>query len=429
MRICNDWKSTQFKTTSLATLICSTALIANLFSCSGSSTKSETKSQNPNQMSSKNSESSEWPSKMQELSKVFTELMPIVASQKKFSDPKNKDLIEKNTESLGKLVHGLKTEKLPPSSDPSLKMTAELFEEDMSRARVALKSGQNESARLILRDTSSYCIQCHTQTNNGPNFSQNIPKMNIDFQTKDLSTLEKAELYTSLRRFDAALAEFTKIIEDKNFAHEHAFEWEQAARSAVAISVKVEKDPHKTLQLVRKITANTSTPQFVKESVSSWESSVQEWKSERKPLLSSPPELLRFSEKLITKAQGRQKYPLDHSQDILYFRASSILHDLLGSHNTKDEISAKALYFSGLAAENTRDLNFWTMHETYYELCIRAQSHTEIARTCFEKLNNSLIIGYSGSAGTSIPTEISQKIEELKNLASALPAPKASTTK
>ncbi len=360
-----------------------------------------------------------WQMKMQDLARVFSELIPVVASDQKFSDPKNKELIERDTESLRKLAHSLKTSKLPKNSDPSLKITAELFEEDISRAKVLLSSGQLAAARMILRDTSSYCIQCHTQSSNGPNF----PKMKLDFPTDGLSQLEKAELFVSLRRFDQALGEFTKIIEDKNFAAEHVFEWEQAARSAVAISVKVEKDPVKTLSLVRKIAANPSTPQFVKESVTPWEASVQEWRRERKPLLVAPPETLRSVEKMISRAQSKQKYPLDHSQDILFFRASGVLHDLLAFHNADDEIKAQALYLSGMVAEDTRDLNFWTLHETYYELCIRIVPHTDLARQCYEKLNNSMIIGYSGSAGTSIPVEIQTKLNDLKLLSLALPNP------
>ena len=41
-------------------------------------------------------------------------------------------------------------------------MTASLFEEDLRRAISSLKNGNRESARLILQDTTAYCIQCHT---------------------------------------------------------------------------------------------------------------------------------------------------------------------------------------------------------------------------------------------------------------------------
>jgi hypothetical protein len=368
-----------------------------------------------------NKSSESWQAKMQELSKVFTELMPLVASPQKFSDIKNKEIIVRDTDSLKRLAHSLKTEKLPKNSDPSLKMTAELFEQDISQAKVALNNNQFESARMILRDTSSYCIQCHTQTNNGPNF----PKLNLNFPTEGLSTLETAELYTSLRRFDMALAEFTKLIEDKNYASEHAFEWEQAARSAIAISVKSEKDSGKTLALVKKMAANPSTPAFVKESIQPWEASVQEWRREKKSLLSSPIETLKQVERIIAKAQAHQRYPLDHSQDILYFRASGILHDLLAFHSAKDETKARILYLSGIAAENTRDLNFWTLHETYYELCIQTDPHTDIARLCFDKLYNSMLVGYSGSAGVAIPAEVQTKLTELKSLSAALSNPES----
>ncbi len=404
----------RFSKSRLPIILCSILSLAFLLdSCTQSAKKIE-----------KEKSTASWQMKMQELSTVFTELMPIVANPQKFSDTKNRAIIEKDTDSLQRLSHSLKTETLPRNSDPSLKMTAELFEQDISQAKVALTNNQLENARMILRDTSSYCIQCHTQTNNGPNF----PKLKLDFPTDGLTTLEKAELYTSLRRFDLALEEFTKLIVDKNYAAEHAFEWEQAARSAIAISVKSEKDSGKTLSLVKKIAANPSSPQFIKESVQPWEASVQEWRHERKTLLSSPLETLKSVEKLIAKAQAHQRYPLDHSQDILYFRASGILHDLLAFHNAKDETKARILYLSGISAEKTRDLNFWTLHETYYELCIQTDPHTEIARQCFDKLYNSMVVGYSGSAGIAIPAEIQSRLTELKNLSAALSNPEVTPT-
>lgn len=56
-------------------------------------------------------------------------------------------------------------------------------------------------------------------------------------------------------------------------------------------------------------------------------------------------------------------------------------------------------------------MNFWTMHETFYEQCIRLRPGTEQARQCFAKLKDSVTLGYSGSAGVNIPSEVSARLE------------------
>jgi hypothetical protein len=387
-------------------------------------------SDSKNLSSGKGEHSGNWQERMQALSKVLSDLLPLVANEAKFSDPKNSMRIDQDTKALKTLAHSLNSDSLPANSDPSLRITADLFEEDINRALTSLQAGRTENARLVLRDTTAYCIQCHTQTNNGPNF----PRLNLSVNLQDLSLLERAEFYTATRQFDHALEAFYKVIDDKAFAKTHPFEWEQAARSAIAITIKVEKDPDKLIKLVQKIEENNSTPIFVQKSVRPWIAAAREWKREPHALLRSPSEMLKSASRIISKAQKQQAFPLDHSQDILYFRASAVLHDLLAIHNVKDELSAEALYFSGITAEATRDLNFWTLHETYYEMCIRRAPRTELARKCYQRLNDSVLLGYSGSSGTTIPPEVQNNLNELKKLlpgagiATPVATPAASST-
>jgi hypothetical protein len=62
-------------------------------------------------------------------------------------------------------------------------------------------------------------------------------------------------------------------------------------------------------------------------------------------------------------------------------------------------------------------MSFWTLHETYYERCIHAAAHSAISKQCFERLSDSITLGYSGSGGTRIPPEIESQLAKLKTLA------------
>lgn len=351
-----------------------------------------------------------WSEKMQALSKTLSDLLPLVSSRSKFNDEKNQTRIQEDTKRLGALTHSLGT-GTTPSSDPSLRMMTGLFEEDIQRAIESLNSGNREYARSILKDTTAYCIQCHTQTNNGPDF----PRLNLDINTTELNPLERAEFYAATRQFDNALETYTEVLNSEALAKADPFAWEQAARTALAIVVRVKKDPKATRELIDRIEKNPALPGSTKKSLTSWKKSVNEWAKEKKIATSTPESRLKLAESLITRAQKRQEFPLDHTQDILYFRGSSILHDLLAEHTQSDALTAHALYLAGLASEATRDMSFWTLHETYYEMCIRAQPHTKQAEQCYDRLKDSVVLGYSGSGGVRIPPEVAKRLEHYQS--------------
>lgn len=362
-----------------------------------------------------------WVEKMQALSHTLSELLPLVASRTKFNDEKNQPRIEEGTKRLKTLAHDLKSASTP-NADPSLRVMTGLFEEDIERALESLQSGNREYARSVLKDTTSYCIQCHTQSNNGPEF----PRLNLNINTADLPLLERAEFFAATRQFDPAMETYTAVVADPSLPKTNPFEWEQAARSALAIVVRVKKDPAATQELLAAIGKNPSIPPSTQEAITAWKRSVNEWKKEKaatakvaaKGIQKDP---LNRAENMIKKAQARQAFPLDHSQDIAFFRASELLHDWLSEHGRNDANSGKALYLAGIAAEATRDMNFWTLHETYYEMCIRSAPHSKQAEQCYGRLKESLVLGYSGSGGVRIPPEVNRKLEELKSLSQTPP--------
>jgi hypothetical protein len=359
-----------------------------------------------------------WAEKMHSLSQTLSSLLPMVASRAKFNDPKNAGEVERDTKQLSTLAHSLKAEE-KPNSDPSLRVMSGLFAEDIGRAMDALKNGNRDYARHVLKDTTSYCIQCHTQTNNGPDF----PRLSLDIKTDDLKPVDRAEFFAATRQFDRSLEAYTQALTGPDLAKSDPFEWENAARTALAITVRVKNDPKQTLALVTQIEKNKARPKSSAQSLKAWKRSIQDWLKEKPlPAGASETDRLKYAEELVKRAQKRQEFPLDHSQDIVYFRAASILHELMQKPpetENRSEFIARSLYWAGMAGEATRDMNFWTLHETYYEQCIRSLPHSNQARMCFGKLKDSVTLGYSGSSGVQIPPDVSKRLENFKTLAAS----------
>jgi hypothetical protein len=116
------------------------------------------------------------------------------------------------------------------------------------------------------------------------------------------------------------------------------------------------------------------------------------------------------------RASQIKKYPSDSSGNIYYLRATSCLHDFLRQYPDSPDV-AKALLLLGTCYETLQAPELWSVHELYYEACIRKSPYTQIAESCYDKYEQSVFFGYSGSSGLSLPKEAKKHLKVLKKLA------------
>lgn len=352
-----------------------------------------------------------WNVKMQELSVALNKLLPLVSDTKAFNNPTNEAAIKDATSRLKKLSHQVRSLD-KPAADPAYESIARMLDEDLARAVSSLATGNRDYARLTIRESIGYCIQCHTQTAGGPNF----PKLELGFDPSSLSALGRGDFYAATRQFDRALESYQTGVSDSEYAKRDIFGWERAARSALAIAVRYKQSPDESLKIAKAVQKNKSAPDSLKTAAKSWTRSIADWSKQNKA--KNRETGLILAEKLINQAEARQD--LSEPQDISYLRASAELHQWL-SANPKtpapDANRAKALLLAGRAAEATRELNFWTLHERYYELCIDSLPKSDTARSCYQLLSDSVVTGYTGSSGTNLPADVQQWLSRLSEKA------------
>jgi len=363
--------------------------------------------------------SGDWSGKMQELSHALNKLLPLVSSQKEFNDPANDASIKESAGQLKKLSHQVRRlEK--PAADPAYESIAQMLDEDLARAVNALHNGNRDYARLTIRESIGYCIQCHTQTANGPSF----PKLDLGFDPSKLSPLGQGDYYAATRQFDSALTAYKNGIKDPAYAKKDIFGWERAARSALAIAVRFKESPKESKSIAQAISKNQAAPESLRKASKSWITAIDAWSKEKPGRYKGENALLERADALIKAGDKKAEIEDEHTQEIMYLRASADLHKWLATHPaTKEpnEPRAKALYLAGRAAEESRELNFWTLHERYYELCIDTLPKSDLSKNCFKKLNDSVLMGYTGSSGLHLPAEESARLARLKEKAGVAP--------
>lgn len=351
-----------------------------------------------------------WSQRMQQLSDVMRKLLPDLAA----TTPNRKDL-ERNATRLASLAHAVKTpgKQTPPPADddPSLDLFAEMLAEDTKEAAAAIKAGNVDYGRKLLRSATASCIGCHTRHDKGVQFPA-IP----DAAMKKLDKVQQAELHVAMREFDRGLELFEEVVADKNFAEKNTFAWELAVRRALLVAVSVKRDPDAAEKVVNAVLATPSLPGFMRTYAQGWKKSIEAWRAEKKKSPETPDMLWKESERLLTEARNAQRYRADRSADVTYLRMSSLLHDYLRQKPT-GERSAEALYYLGHALEATGDPQYWTLPQSYFEQCVRKAPHSETALRCFDRFEEAVHIGYSGSGGLRIPADVKRRLTSLRKLA------------
>lgn len=363
---------------------------------------------------------SKWRGKMQDLYKILAEITTDASSDRRFNSPQNKARIEKNAKLLSDRAHDITKTGLSPDADPTVKIIASQFRDETKRAYMAVKSGNRSYARSILNRASSYCIACHTRTDSGKSF----PSLPLEPTSKDLTSIEKGRFYAATRQYDRALSLFQQVLADPSGPTQNLFEWEHAVRYSLAIAVRVKKDPHLAQDLVERVLASKKAPYFMIQDAVKWKESIQKWKEEIPKRATSEEGLRAESIELISKAREQQKYPMDHSADVIYLRASAVLHELLQKY-PEGHYTQEALLMLGMCYDVLRNYSVEDLHEVYYEACIHKTPHTSTSEMCFRRYQQSIFDGYTGSSGTYLPPDVIQKLEELESLARPLAIPQS----
>lgn len=352
-----------------------------------------------------------WRVEMQVMKSVFTDLLPYASNSDAFNSPENAMKIEGY---LQKLTSGAKTllqshGQVKNTQDPTVGFVAQSFENNMSSIQESILKGRRDYARFLILNTMSYCIECHTRTNTGPQFFG--PESSK--ATLSLNPVEKVEYLISTRQFKDALQTIEDTLKQKTDAS--VFANEKLIRYGITLTVKYFQDPTTALKILKLATATKNIPFFLNRDIKSWEKALNAWKKEKAPTAVSGK--IEQSKNFINKAEAvNEKLNSLHAGDVWLLRANATLTALFNESLTTEQ-KTKVLFLIGESYRLLPEHLFWTLHESYYEACIRTSPHTIQAEQCYDAYEDSVLQGYTGSSGTYIPENLQKQLKTLKKLA------------
>jgi len=349
-----------------------------------------------------------WTGEMKGMGESLSTLLPIALDPVQFSNPANYEAIDLQLSRLSHFAHEVEAAKQKPSDDPSFEVVGQRFADEMAEAKHQLQIGNRSYARYLIRGATGYCISCHTQTDRGPHFL--AQPTGASFQR--LSSLDKAAYLIAVWNFDAGLQEYEKAMNSPDVALLPMGSLEATTLRALAVAVRVKKDPHQADTIVSRIMYSKWAPVYLQLTASKWKASIKEWQTSRKPA-----HTLDDAKALINQAWTKQvESPLSRSGLIEALRASSVLHELL-AQKKPGRAYAEALYYAGLNAEALRDLDPFPLNEAYFEACIRQLPHSDTAKNCYLRLEGAQIADYDAFEAMPMPQKVHDNLSALRKLA------------
>jgi hypothetical protein len=354
-----------------------------------------------------------WTGPMQHMALDVKKLVPYIYDREAYINPKNHEEILKDLRDLSQAAHHVSPEAGKPflGDDLLIQYSLKNLKDDLNRAAFSFQVGQKDFSRMTAKASLNHCFRCHSVSNAG-----GTTMWDLDFSNLQLAPLEKADLLVATRKNDQAMAFMEQLLNSGDMQKTYAFDFESMLRRYLALMIRVENAPARALAQMNKVLSNPDTPHYIAEQGRGWQRSLKAWAAEKKqPPFNSPGQLFKAVTARFEKAEAIQHYEKDHGGDVEYLRATAMLHQGMKLLK-KPADQVRALFLLGKAYEVLDELGSWNLHESYYEACLVKDPKSALARNCYNRLEASLFMGYSGTSGTHIPPEERSRLQKLKQM-------------
>ena len=374
-----------------------------------------------------------WVGRMDAMAMTLAALSPLLVDRAPWT-PAEEQRVRAGMTSLQGVAHSLIAGggRGFPDQDPTLPLLARELSHALDDSQRATGEQLQGDARLAV----ATCIGCHTRADlpgstRPPQQQQTLPPVTV------AEPWLKADVLLATRRFSEARVAYRAVVEDEAFAQQNPYLWERAVKRALVLEVRTAADARGARALVDQV-INMPGGESLARDAAHWQRDISAWLAEQPTAADAvstastvdavgagQAALFARADALMAQAGEQSQAPGDSSSDILYLRATAMLHRLL-ARPVDAAHKARALSHLAVAYEALRELDVWSLYLVYNEACIEAAPHTAVAASCYERLERSLFVENTGSAGGPLPGREQARLTRLKPLATVSKASKAS---
>jgi len=251
--------------------------------------------------------------------------------------------------------------------------------------------------------------------------SELIEKAEID----SLDPRERAWLLVTVRRFDEALAVWEGLLDDPTRAAA-SLDAGGVLVDYLNVAIRVRRDLSRVSRTLARFAARDDLPLYLKRRVGEWQTALGRLDPKRLAQDASPSLALGVS--LAKEAGEAAVGPYGRDGLIQDLAAASQLVGWLEQdrarmrevtrNRTEEERAqtARAYYWLGVVEARSLD-GFWVnLSERHLEAAIRADPKGALAEKAYSLLEETQVLGYGGSSGAHLPTDVWNLLKELREL-------------
>lgn len=351
----------------------------------------------------------------------FVNLQPYIHDSNKFYDKKNDEYINVQ---LQNIIDVFKSGAHNPKLNaPGFKPSFDTIGVYLNATKAAFNSPHKGFARNRLQSLSGLCMSCHTQlaAQGSSRFSSSLKAVRRDSFENDF---EYAEFLFLLRDFTASARYYERVLDDvksvdlksKKSSTFNFDNYKRALQRLVTINIKISYKPDVALRYIEKYATDRLLPPIVREDFVNWTSQIKDLQKNYQPWnVANADELMRFEKKYLG---GLDEEGLgDGASDMKLLALTGVLTKFLNFKPNSKE-APRALYWLGIAEERLNFSFFYSLGEMYLKECVERYPKHAYAKKCYQKYEEIITTGFSGSAGTDIPSDEQKELNRLKSLIS-----------
>lgn len=338
----------------------------------------------------------------------ISEVLPLSFNRQKFADPARRSKIEEHLTRLA--ANATRLQQHGASQDRAFEFVALSLARDAKTALRRYKAGHLDDARFTLHNMTDNCIACHSSLPEGRKFP-NATRFFANINANELPPLERAQLLIVSRQFDQALDSMEQqfMAKDMDPALVPIL---GSFTDYIKLSITVKSDFERPKKVINYLLSRPTTPVHVRRQLQRWLTSLNDI-PKTKPF-DNP--TLKTAKELIEQGRKMMDFARDRDGLIYYVTADAVLQRFVRAQPDGGPAVAEAYYLLG-STSSMLEHSFWiTRSDFYYETAIRLAPGAPFAPKALAQLEESLILGYTGSSGTHVPDDVELLLAELRSL-------------
>ena len=357
--------------------------------------------------------------------RVFEEmkvLIPLSLDEGRWGDPKYREQILASLDRLERAADAL--ERHGRSREVGFDELALNLARDLREVRAHYREGSYDEARFFLTGSLQNCVSCHIRLpyeSSFPLADQLIDQVEI----QRLDPREKAWLYVTVRRFEAALTTWEALMRDPSVPATQ-LDAGGVLVDYLNVVLRVRADIPRARRTLTALAAREDIPLYLGRRLRVWLEALDSL-DEKKFLPTTKPSL-DLGVSLAEKAGEVSKGPFGRDGLVQDLSAASLLVRWLEADRlnrqertrnptaNERKNTARAYYWLGVVEARSLD-GFWVnLSERHLEAAIRADPKGPYAEPAYARLEETQVLGYGGASGEHLPADVWTNLKDLREL-------------